>query len=241
MHGAAPHFKCDRRNPAATSSLRQGGPWTAWAIVALTVLAPALGGSTELWTQAVIILGTGVLFLLFAARRSLGPVMNVLFIAIGAAALIGFLPAHWFPSSQWRTVLSNLGVHLPDTQSPQPWLTLESTCVFWLGLAWMYYLFAYEWKPALREKAWKLELCPDSGGWSAPRPGSEPARGLPPIQLYDLANDIGERTNLQDRHPEVAERLTKLLERYVADGRSTPGAPQTNTTPVAIYRTQKPQ
>jgi len=70
---------------------------------------------------------------------------------------------------------------------------------------------------ALREKAWKLELCPDSGGWSAPRPGSGLARGLPPIQLYDLATDIGERTNLQDQHPEVAQRLEKLLERYVAD------------------------
>jgi hypothetical protein len=122
--------------------------------VALTVLAPALGGSTELWTQAVIILGTGVLFLLFPARRSLGPVMNVLFIAIGAVALIGFLPAHWFPSSEWRTALSNLGVHLPDTQSPQPWLTIEASCLLWLGLAWGYYLFAFEWTPGLREKAW---------------------------------------------------------------------------------------
>ena len=94
---------------------------------------------------------------------------------------------------------------------------------------------------AVRQKAWKLELCPDSGGWSAPRPGSEPARDLPPIQLYDLATDVGERTNPQDRHPEMVQRLEKLLERYVADGRSTPGARQTNTASVAIYRTQKPQ
>ena len=33
---------------------------------------------------------------------------------------------------------------------------------------------------------------------------------------------------MQDKHPEIVARLTKLLEKYVADGRSTPGAPQKN-------------
>jgi tetratricopeptide (TPR) repeat protein len=121
--------------------------------VALTILAPALGGSTELWAQAVMILGTGVLFVLFPARRSVGPAMNILFITIGGAALIGFLPAHWFPPSEWRTALSNLGVQLPDTQSPQPWLTLQCSCLFWLGLAWAYYLFAHDWNRS-RQTAW---------------------------------------------------------------------------------------
>ena len=93
---------------------------------------------------------------------------------------------------------------------------------------------------AIRQKNWKLELCPDSGGWSAPRPGSKEAQGLPPVQLYDLAHDIGERENVQDKHPEVVERLTKLLGKYVANGRSTPGAPQSNTGPVAIYGTRVP-
>jgi arylsulfatase A len=93
---------------------------------------------------------------------------------------------------------------------------------------------------AIRQKNWKLELCPDSGGWSAPRPGSKAADELPPVQLYDLANDIGEQKNVQALHPQVVERLTKLLEKYVADGRSTPGATQSNSSPVAIYRTQKP-
>ena len=92
---------------------------------------------------------------------------------------------------------------------------------------------------AIRQKNWKLELCPDSGGWSAPRPGSKAADDLPPVQLYDLANDIGEQKNVQAQHPELVERLTKLLEKYVADGRSTPGATQSNTGPVTIYRTQR--
>ncbi|HYT60869.1 MAG TPA: arylsulfatase [Haliangiales bacterium] len=93
---------------------------------------------------------------------------------------------------------------------------------------------------AIRQKNWKLELCPDSGGWSAPRPGSKAADELPPVQLYDLANDVGEQKNVSAQHPEVVERLTKLLEKYVADGRSTPGTAQSNTSPVAIYRAQNP-
>lgn len=92
---------------------------------------------------------------------------------------------------------------------------------------------------AIRQGRWKLELCPGSGGWSFPRPGRDDASRLPPIQLYDLAADVGEKQNLQDRHPEVVARLTKLLEKYVADGRSTPGAPQKNTAEVDIWKAGK--
>ena len=58
------------------------------------------------------------------------------------------------------------------------------------------------------------------------------------MQLYDLARDIGETNNVQAAHPEVVARLTRLLETYVAEGRSTPGAPQTNTTPVRLSPTR---
>ena len=89
---------------------------------------------------------------------------------------------------------------------------------------------------AIRQGNWKLELCADSGGWSSPKPGTKAAQDLPSVQLYDLSDDIGEKRNVQADHPEIVERLTKLLEKYVADGRSTPGAPQQNTTPVNIHR-----
>ena len=89
---------------------------------------------------------------------------------------------------------------------------------------------------SIREKNWKLELCPDSGGWSAPRPGSAAAKRLPAVQLYDLRKDIGETTNVHEQHPDVVKRLTKLLEKYVADGRSTPGSAQSNTGKVNIWR-----
>ncbi len=87
---------------------------------------------------------------------------------------------------------------------------------------------------AIRQGDWKLELCPDSGGWSEPRPGTPAAAALPRVQLYDIRRDAGETNNLAATHPEVVARLSALLKTYVDNGRSTPGAAQTNTTPVRL-------
>lgn len=81
---------------------------------------------------------------------------------------------------------------------------------------------------SIRQAQWKLELCAGSGGWSFPRPGPE-CEGLPPMQLYNLEEDISERHNLIDEYPDVAERLTGLLNSYIEKGRSTPGDPVPNT------------
>ncbi len=87
----------------------------------------------------------------------------------------------------------------------------------------------------VREGKWKLCLCAGSGGWSAPRPGKDEA-GLPATQLFDLDADIGEKTNLHDKNPDVVKRLTEQLQKWIDDGRSTPGKPQKNTTPVVIRK-----
>jgi len=89
---------------------------------------------------------------------------------------------------------------------------------------------------SIRQGNWKLELCSGSGGWTDPKPGTAAAQKLPPVQLYDMTADIGEKVNLQSDHTEVIDRLTKLLEKYVADGRSTPGAPQKNDVPIELWK-----
>ena len=89
---------------------------------------------------------------------------------------------------------------------------------------------------SIRQGDWKLELCAGSGGWSEPKPKSQAAKELPPAQLYNLAKDPGEKMNVQAENPEVVARLTKLLEKYVADGRSTPGAPQPNDVKIKLHK-----
>ncbi len=80
---------------------------------------------------------------------------------------------------------------------------------------------------AIRQGNWKLCLCAGSGGWSFPKPGKD-SEGLPRFQLFDLAADPAEKTNLAPAHPEIVQRLGRLMRSYIERGRSTPGAPQTN-------------
>jgi hypothetical protein len=85
---------------------------------------------------------------------------------------------------------------------------------------------------AIREGSLKLAFCPGSGGWSKPGDKEARAAGLPALQLYDLAKDIGEKDNLQASEPDQVKRLTGLLEEIVAKGRSTPGPARENDKPV---------
>ena len=93
---------------------------------------------------------------------------------------------------------------------------------------------------SLRQGPWKLELCPGSGGWAAPLDAAARKAGLPEIQLYNLAADPAESKNVHVENPAVVTRLTALLQRYVADGRSTPGPRQTNDVPIDLLKTKAP-
>ena len=76
---------------------------------------------------------------------------------------------------------------------------------------------------AIRQGSWKLCLCGGSGGWSAPREPEAKKQGLPPMQLYDLESDPGERNNLADDEPARVQMLLRLLDQQVRNGRCTPG------------------
>ncbi len=75
---------------------------------------------------------------------------------------------------------------------------------------------------AVRKGPWKLI------------PG--PAGAAVPGQLFNLAEDIGETKDLAAAHPEKVAELAALLTTWVEDGRSTPGAKQTNDVPVEIRK-----
>jgi arylsulfatase A-like enzyme len=47
-------------------------------------------------------------------------------------------------------------------------------------------------------------------------------------ELYNLKDDLSETKNVAAENPDVVERLTKLMQQYIDNGRSTPGAPQKN-------------
>jgi arylsulfatase A len=68
---------------------------------------------------------------------------------------------------------------------------------------------------AVRAGSWKLCFCAGSGGWSSPKDGPALRQGLPKLQLYDLATDPSETTNLVEEDPERVARMTALLREVV--------------------------
>jgi len=78
-----------------------------------------------------------------------------------------------------------------------------------------------------------------SGSWKyIPAPGSHGSKGCDqshPVQLYNLADDLGETRNLAAAMPEKVTEMTALLEKLITEGRSTPGAAQKNDVEVRRY------
>jgi hypothetical protein len=83
---------------------------------------------------------------------------------------------------------------------------------------------------ALREAKHKMIFCAGSGGWS----GNGADHSLQ--QLYDMNEDIGEQHNLQGEQRAEAARMTAKMEKIIADGRSTPGAPGKNDVEIKLYK-----
>lgn len=123
-----------------------------YAIVGITLLAPAFGGSTEVSAQATITVLVGLLLLAAPPQRSLGMLPNICLTGLILLAATAFLPASWFPLPPWRTDLLHLGAALPPTRSPQPWLTFQWSCFLLLALAWTYFVLTMQWPARLRER-----------------------------------------------------------------------------------------
>lgn len=83
--------------------------------------------------------------------------------------------------------------------------------------------------PALRSASWKYIPARGSGGRGTGGDTSQP------VQLYNLADDLGETKNLAAAMPEKVEEMKKLLEKLITDGRSTPGPAQKNDVKVVRY------
>lgn len=88
--------------------------------------------------------------------------------------------------------------------------------------------------PAIRQGPWKLIFGSGTG-----REKEAVGEG-PPLQLYNLADDLHETKNLFKEKPELVAELTALMEKVVNEGRSTAGPPQQNDVPVNWRRSVKP-
>ena len=80
----------------------------------------------------------------------------------------------------------------------------------------------------VRKGPWKLQYSAGSAGWSLPKDNEALKLGLPKWQLYNLTADPKETQNLLSDNPAKVVELTRILRRFIEQGRSTPGTPQKN-------------
>jgi arylsulfatase A len=83
----------------------------------------------------------------------------------------------------------------------------------------------------VRDGSWKLILSPDPADKSA---------DAPPVQLYNLDDDIGETKNLAAAMPEKVAEMRAMFERIITSGRSTPGPRQRNDQRVTRHGPDAP-
>ena len=121
------------------------------------------------------------------------------------------------------TVAEVLGKKLADTAGEDSWSFLhalkgeEKDCS---KQAWIFHSGAGTF--AIRKGKWKLITGNGSGGRGKTKEKT-------PGQLYDMENDISEKNNLFEKHPQIVKELAAELETLVENGRSTLGAKQQNT------------
>ncbi|MEP6670946.1 MAG: arylsulfatase [Chthoniobacter sp.] len=146
-----------------------------------------------------------------------------------------------------RTVAALLGADLPEAAAPDSYNLLP----LFLGQkhnepireATVHH--SGSGKFAIRKGAWVLIDAPsgDDNGTNGEPQWLKDERGYTrhtlPGELFNVREDLIERHNYFAERPEIVRELKALLEKYKADGRSTPGEPQKNDPPLAPRNVQK--
>ncbi len=133
------------RNSSAIRRVTPGQWARSLFIALLPIFAVFLGGGTAKWAEGVIVALLGAFLIFQPPRRSLGWPINLAFLAFALCALVSFLPRTLFFAPEWRTAMTqDLGIALPDTLTPQPWITAGCFISLFAALCWLYRVSSQE-------------------------------------------------------------------------------------------------
>ena len=89
---------------------------------------------------------------------------------------------------------------------------------------------------AVRQGPWKLALDPQREGMGIKEISPDAAGNTP--RLYNLDTDIGERTDVADKHPEIVAKLLDLATKKNAEIKRDSRPAGVTTNPVTLYPTE---
>jgi hypothetical protein len=132
------------------------------------------------------------------------------------------------PFSKWEQIFKDpmttaaamANIHVPDHAGEDSISFLPVLKGSESGLRTDLVSHSFDGRFAVRKGDWKLIFAPGSGAWGAPRDPQAAAKGMPPVQLYNMKTDPSETTNLQADYPSAVWHLTQVLEQHINLGRS---------------------
>jgi len=128
--------------------------WLAAAILVLGTIA--WGGGTTQEAQVVVLAGIGALLIFAPAPQ--GPPRAFAWIAAAwlVLASTAWWPDAWFSAGAWHSAVTEAGINLPLTHSPQPTLSAEAFGWLFAGLAWTGWLSASA--PGSSARRWTIRV-----------------------------------------------------------------------------------
>ena len=110
--------------------------WYVLAFLGLTVLA---GGGTTVWARALILICAGAWLWKRPPTETPSRLFDAALLVLVASALVSsFAPAAWFGPVGWRQDAHDLGLALPGTNAPSPWMAGEAVAQLLAGAGWLY-------------------------------------------------------------------------------------------------------
>ncbi|MGJ3242518.1 MAG: O-antigen ligase family protein [Opitutales bacterium] len=114
-------------------------PYRNHVMALLVVLVVVLlGGGAGLAAQGFWLLAVGAFLVAFPPLSQTGRLLSRALAALLVVGLAGFLPRFGAAPEWWQGLTTDLGVDLPPTLTPQPWVTGEAWVLLLSGVAWTF-------------------------------------------------------------------------------------------------------
>jgi len=126
-------------------------PASRWFILLLPLTAIAFAGTKEPWALALFAGLLSSCFTFLPPTRKVPTFITFSLVGFLFFSLACFLPQSQSSMPEWRKILTeNYDIYLSEFRSPQPWISLESWILLFMGCLWLFYCLGRRFTAAER-------------------------------------------------------------------------------------------